>query len=83
MNKPKFGEVIVAIPGKPEKHIQRPPAGWEVVGEVTDHFGGGALIKATDIGIYAQANTNSITSLPQAAVRDALAAQAAPNSEQE
>jgi len=73
MNKPEFGGVIVDIPGNPEKHIQRPPAGWEVVGEVIDHFSDGALIRATDCGVYARANTHTITSLPQQAVKSALA----------
>lgn len=75
MNKPEFGDVIVDIPGNPEKHIQRPPAGWEVVGEVIDHFSDGALIRAKEYGVYARANREALTSLPQAAVREALADQ--------
>lgn len=83
MTKPNFGEVIVDIPGTPENHIQQPPAGWEIVGEVTDHVGSGALVRETGCGVYARANINTVTSLPQTAVREALAAMPHTCTEQE
>jgi hypothetical protein len=71
MNKPDFGDVIIDIPGNPEKHIQQPPAGWEIIGEVTDHFATGALVRSSGCGVYARANINTLTALPQEAVREA------------
>ena len=72
MQKPVVGSVSVDIPGNPSKHIDRPLAGWEVLGEVTDRVGTGALVRETSCGIYARANRYTITSLPQEEVRAAM-----------
>lgn len=76
MSRTHRSRLIVDVPGKPALYVLPAgmPAGWEVIGTVTDVDGTGALIRNRSTGIYCRANAGAIRSLPQRKVEAALAA---------
>lgn len=64
--------IAVTVPGKPAIYNPAPLPGWDVVGEVADADGVGALVRNRTTGIYCRANAGALRSLPQCKVRAAL-----------
>lgn len=75
MSRTHRSRLAVQVPGEPALYLLPAgiPAGWEVIGTVTDADGTGALIRNRSTGIYCHANAGAIRSLPQRKVEAALA----------
>ncbi|GHH61153.1 hypothetical protein GCM10009090_37400 [[Pseudomonas] boreopolis] len=74
MSRVHRGRLTIERPGKPGLYMLPAgmPAGWEVIGTVTDADGTGALVRNIRTGIYCRANAGAIRSLPQHKVQAAL-----------
>lgn len=75
MSRAHRARVTVERPGKPGLYLLPAgmPAGWEVIGTVTDADGTGALVRNLRTGIYCRSNAGGLRSLPQRKVAAALA----------
>ena len=75
MSRARRSRLIVEAPGKPDLYLLPAgmPAGWEVIGTVTDADGTGALVRNVNTGIYCRANAGALRSLPQRKVEAAHA----------
>lgn len=72
MSRTHRSQVTVEIPGKPALYQLTPPAGWDVIGVVTDAEGTGALVRNQRTGVYCRANAGALRSLPQKKIQASL-----------
>lgn len=74
MSRSHRSRIVIERPGNPGLYLLPAgmPAGWEVIGTVTDADGTGALVRNTRTGVYCRANAGTLRSLPQRKVEAAL-----------
>lgn len=75
MSRAHRGWLTIERPGNPGLYLLPAgmPAGWEIIGTITDADGAGALARNVNTGVYCRANAGALRSLPQRKVLAALA----------